>query len=102
MELAEELPKFTHMELVDTGARFPSYDDFVKGSNTALVTTEAGAKTQLCLIGDFIKSQGDMMVLRNLWSRVGSFTNHQATFTDFADCEYPIFKLFNFFVSQRS
>ena len=83
VELAKELPKFIHVELVDIGERFPFYEDFVKGSTTALVTPEARAKTQLCLIGDFIKTQGDLMILRNLWSRMGSFTNHQATFNDF-------------------
>ena len=83
VELAKELPKFIHVELVDIGERFPFYEDFVKGSTTALVTPESRTKTQLCLVGDFIKSQGDLMVLRNLWSRMGSFTNHQATFNDF-------------------
>ena len=83
VELAKELTKFIHVELVDIGERFPFYEDFIKGSTTALVTPEARVKTQLCLVGDFIKTQGDMMVLRNLWSRVGSFTNHQATFNDF-------------------
>ena len=83
VELAKELPKFKNVELVDIGERFPFYEDFVKGSTTALVTPEARTKTQLCLFGDFIKTQGDLMVLRNLWSRVGSFANHQATFNDF-------------------
>ena len=83
VELAKELPKFKNVELVDIGERFPFYEDLVKGSTTALVTPEARIKTQLRLVGDFIKTQGDMMVLRNLWSRMGSFTNHQATFNDF-------------------
>ena len=83
VELAKELPKFKNVELVDIGEQFPFYEDFVKGSTTALVTPEARIKTQLCLVGDFIKTQGDMMVLRNLWSRMGSFTNHQASFNDF-------------------
>ena len=59
------------------------YDDYIKGSTTALVTAESRAKTQLFLVGDFAETQGDMMVLRNLWSQMGSFTNHQATATDF-------------------
>ena len=83
MELAKELPHFINEELVDIGERLPFYDDYIKGSTTALVTTESRAKTQLCLVGDFAKTQGDLMVLRNLWSRMGSFTNHQATVTDF-------------------
>ena len=83
MELAKTLPHFINEELVDIGERFPFYDDYIKGSTTALVTAESRAKTQLCLVGDFAKTQGDMMVLRNLWSRMGSFTNHQATVTYF-------------------
>ena len=62
VELARELPKFRNVELVDIGERFPFYDDFVKGSTTAIVTPEARLKTQLYLVGDFIKTQGDMMV----------------------------------------
>ena len=73
MELAKELPKFTHAELVDIGERFLFYEDFVKGSSIALVTPEARTKIQPCLVEDVIKSQGDLMVLRILWSRMGSF-----------------------------
>ena len=81
--LAKELPSFINEELVDIGESFPFYDDYIKGSTTALVTAESRANTQLCLVGDFVKTQGDLMVLRNLWARMGSFTNHQATVTDF-------------------
>ena len=83
MDPAKELPSFINEELVDIGERFPFYDDYIKGSTTALVTAESRAKTQLCLVGDFVKTQGDLMVLRILWSRMGSFTNHQDTVTDF-------------------
>ena len=83
MELAKKLPSFINEELVDIGERFPFYDDYIKGSTTALFTAESRTKTQLSLVGDFVKTQGDLMVLRNLWSRMGSFTNHQATVTYF-------------------
>ena len=83
VELAQELPKFIHTELVDVGERFPFYEDYLKGSTTALVTPQSRAKTQICLIGDFIQKQGDLTVLRKLWSRVGSFTDYQAAFHDF-------------------
>ena len=83
VELAQELPKFIYTELVDVGERFPFYEDYLKGSTTALVTPQSRSKTQICLIGDFIHRQGDLAVLRNLWSRVGSFTNYQAAFYDF-------------------
>ena len=83
MELAKELPRFIDVELVEIGERFRFYEDYIRGSTTALVTTESRAKTQLCLVGDFVKTHRDLMVLRNLWSRMESFTNHQATVTDF-------------------
>ena len=83
VKLANELPKFIHAELVDIGERFPFYDDSMKGHTTALVTPEARAKTQICIVTDFIKTQGDLSLIRNLWARVSSFTNYQASLCDF-------------------
>ena len=83
IELANQLPKFIKAELVDIGERFPFYEDFIRGTTTALVTQEARVKTQLCLVGDFIKTLVDLSVLRNMWARMGAFTNHQATVCDF-------------------
>ena len=60
MELAKALPHFINEELVNIGERFPFYDDYIKGSTTALVTAESRAKTQLCLVGDFAKTQGHL------------------------------------------
>ena len=71
-ELAKELPLFIHAELVDIGERFPFYEDFLEGSTTALVTPDSRAKTQLRLIADFIQHQEDILLLRNLGSRIGS------------------------------
>ena len=83
IKLAQELPKFVHTELVDVRERFPFYEDFLKGSTTALVTPLSRVKTQICLIRDFIQHQGDLALLRNLWSRVGSFTDYQTVFHHF-------------------
>ena len=82
-ELAKELPKFIHAELVDIGERFPFYEEFIKGRTTPMITPESRAKTQLCIVADFIRTQGDLSLLRNLWSRISSFTDHQASFCDF-------------------
>ena len=71
IELANQLPKFINAELVDIGEKLPFYEDFIRGTTTALVTQEARIKTQLCLVGDFITTIGDLTVLRNLWSRMG-------------------------------
>ena len=83
IELANQLPKFINVELVDIGERFPFYEDFIRGTTTALVAQEARVKTQLCLVSDFIKTIGDLSVPRNLWSRMGAYTIHQATVCDF-------------------
>ena len=47
IELARELPKFIHKELIDIGERFPFYDDFIRGRTAPLVTPESRARTQL-------------------------------------------------------
>ena len=83
IELAKELPLFIHAELVDIGERFPFYDDFVKGTATTLVTPASRAKTQIHLVADFVQHQGDISILRRMWSQVGSLTNYQASYCDF-------------------
>ena len=83
IELAGELPKFIHSELVDIGERFPFYEDFIQGRTDPLVTPESRDRVQLCKVGDFIQSQGDLSTPRNLWARISSFTDHQAVLCDF-------------------
>ena len=83
IELAKELPKFIHTELVDVGERFPFYDDFMQGRPTALVTSESRAKLQLSIIGDFLQTQGDFSLLKSLWSRISAHTDYQANLCDF-------------------
>ena len=78
IELAKELPKFIHMELVDLGERIPFYDDFIRGRTTPLITPESWARTQLNIVSDFLQTEGDLCTLRNLWARISSFTDHQA------------------------
>ena len=83
IELAKELPKFIHAELVDLGERFPFYDDFIRGRTTPLITPESRARTQLNIVSDFLQTEGDLGTLRNLWARISSFTDHQAALCDF-------------------
>ena len=83
IELAQELPKFIHIELIDVGERFSFYDDYIKGSTSALITPQSRMKTQICLVGDFIQSLGDLSILRRLWARAGSYTRYQTAFQDF-------------------
>ena len=83
IELAKELPKFIHAELVDLGERFPFYDDFIRGRTTPMITPESRARTQLNIVSDFLQTEGDLGTLRNLWARISSFTDHQAALCDF-------------------
>ena len=83
IELARELPKFIHTELIDTGDCFPFYHDFIEGRTTALVTPESRAKTQLRIVGDFIQRLGDFSILRSLWTSISPLTDHQASLCDF-------------------
>ena len=48
-----------------------------------MITPESRAKTQVCIVADFIRTQGDLSLLRNLWSRISSFTDHQASLCNF-------------------
>ena len=83
IELARELPKFIHKELIDIGERFPFYNDFIRGRTTPLVTPESRVRTQLCLIGEYIPKHGDLSVLRSMWAMISSFTEYQAALCDF-------------------
>ena len=83
LELAKELPKFIHAELVDIGERFPFYEDFIRGRTTPLVTPESRARNQLCMVADFIQHHGNIAILRNMWAKISSFTDHQAALCDF-------------------
>ena len=83
IELAKELPKFIHVELVDLDERLPFYDDFVRDRTTPHITPESRARTQLNIVSDFLQTQGDLCKLRNLCARISSFTDHQAALCDF-------------------
>ena len=82
-DLADELPKFIHAELVDVGERNPFYEDYLQGHTSAPITPQSRLRTQICLLGDFIQSSGDLALLRKLWARVGSYTEFQSAFQDF-------------------
>ena len=62
---------------------FPFYEDYLKGNTSALVDPQSRAKTQICLVGDFIQCLGDLYALRKLWASAGSFTEYQTSFQDF-------------------
>ena len=82
-DLAQELPKFIHTELVDVGERHPFYEDYLKGHSSAPVTPQSRLQAQICLLGDFVQDSGNIAILRRLWARAGSYTGFQSAFQDF-------------------
>ena len=82
LELALELPLFENEELVEVGEKFPFYEDIARGGD-AQITSQSRAKTQLCLLGDYLRTGGNISQLRGIWTNVGNFTNHQSMFADF-------------------
>ena len=76
-ELAKELPRFIHTELVDSGEKLPLHDNFLKGSTTALASPQSRPKTQMCLFGDFVQSQGTFLCFAT-WCGSSRFF-HQST-----------------------
>ena len=73
----------TEPVLVDIGERFPFYEDFVRGRTTPLINPESRASTQLCIVADYIQYHGDIALLRSMWAKISSFTDHQAALCDF-------------------
>ena len=82
-DLAQELPRFIHTELVDVGERHPFYEDYLKGHSSAPVTPQSRMQAQICVLGDFVQDSGNIAILRRLWARAGSYTGFQSAFQDF-------------------
>ena len=82
-DLAQELPRLIHTELVDVGERHPFYEDYLKGHSSAPVTPQSRLQAQICLLGDFVQDSGNITILRRLWARAGSYTGFQSVFQDF-------------------
>ena len=51
-DLAHELPKIIHPELIDVGERHPFYEDYLNGHTSAPVTPQSRLRTQICLVGE--------------------------------------------------
>ena len=83
-QLAKELPKFINAELVELGERRPFYHEFIGEHPTSSVVEEARATTQLAIVGHFVCSSGDILLLQRLWGHVGSYSYYQENFQEFA------------------
>ena len=81
-ELELELPKFIDEELVELGKKFPFYENF-KATRDSSTSNGSRNYSQLCLVGDYLKTSGDLVTLRGIWTKVGTFKKHQSWFSDF-------------------
>ena len=81
LELEMELPLFDGDELVEIGEKYPFYND-IRKVREAAVTSKSRCQTQLSLIGDFLRTGGNLNQLRSMWLNVGTFMNHQSSFSD--------------------
>ena len=83
IELEREKPKFIDVPLVETGDRFPFYDDYMASIGGITNPDDLRTSTLISLIGTFVPKDGNISLLQSLWTRVGVFTNHQALFSSF-------------------
>ena len=82
-QLAKELPLFINAELVELGERRPFYHEFIGEHSSSAVVDELRSSTQLSVVGHFVCSSGDLLLLQRLWSHVGTFSHYQETFQNF-------------------
>ena len=77
LELEKEKSLFIEAPLVDIGDKFHFFDNYMTTLGGSSNPDELRMTTQISLIG------GDLSLLRNLWTRFGTFTSHQVFFSDF-------------------
>ena len=82
-ELQLELPKFIDVPLVDIGEKLPFYDEYIQGTDYMASSSDNRVRIQVSVLGNHLKSYGDISTLRNFWRDIGVVVNHQSLFTDF-------------------
>ena len=82
LELELELPEFIDEDLVQFEDKLLFYDYF-KAAPESSTPNRTRAYTQLCVVGDCLKTAEDLTTLHRICTNVGTFTNHQSLFTDF-------------------
>ena len=83
LELEREKPHFVDVPLVDAGDHFPFYEEYLASLGGITNPDDLRLTTLISLIGSFVPHDGNLALLQSLWTRVGSFTNHQALFSSF-------------------
>ena len=82
-ELEQELKYFIDEPLVDIGEKLPFYEDYIRGTDYMASSSDNRARIQISVLGNCLRSFGDISTLRNFWRDVGVIVNHQSYFTDF-------------------
>ena len=82
-QLEQELEHFIDEPLVDIGEKLPFYEDYIRGTDYMASSSDSRAKIQISVLGNYLRSFGDISTLRNFWRDVGVIVNHQSLFTDF-------------------
>ena len=81
-ELQLELPKFIGVELIDIGEKLPFYDEYLQGTDYMASSSENRVRVQISVLGNYLRSYGDISTLREFWRDIGVVVNHQSLFTD--------------------
>ena len=82
-ELQLELPNFIDAPLVDIGEKLPFYDEYIQGTDYMASSSDNKVRIQVSILGNYLKSYGDISTLRNFWRDIGVVVKHQSLFTDF-------------------
>ena len=82
-ELQLELPKFIDEKLVNIGEKLPFYDEYLQGTDYMASSSENRARIQVSVLGNYLRSHGDISTLRSFWRDVGVVVNHLSLFTEF-------------------
>ena len=82
-ELQLDLPKFIGEELVNIGEKLPFFDEYLQGTDYMAPSSESRARIQVSVLGNYLRSHGDISTLRSFWRDVGAVVNYQSLFTDF-------------------
>ena len=81
-ELEQELKYFIDEPLVDIGEKLPFYEDYIRGTDYMASSSDNRARIQISVLGNYLRSFGDINTLRSFWRDVGVIVNHQSLFTD--------------------
>ena len=82
-ELEQELKHFNDEPMVDIGEKLPFYEDYIRETDYMASSSDNRARIQISVLGNYLRSFGDISTLRNFWRDVGVIVNHQSLFTDF-------------------